>query len=269
MRAQDALLVQASVLRAPWSADIVELLAAEYHVAAAFWDRSVDTGVGAVIVFTRSVPPGERRRVLQGRSDAPAEGTGLRLERQLGPDREVVRLAGLRVDRLPGDGLDWVEVDLDQRGERLIGSYSIALRVSDASGARGFTEWRRPGWGKVDIRDLAQGVRWTEGFLVAPTQGSAALNVPSDRLRGGERAHLWFDLVTLDADAAGNRIVTGRLEGLMPASDHAERDDLDPRTGRTDDGWRFSPSHGELHVGSFDLGGDAAALRLESTVASE
>ena len=75
--------------------------------------------------------------------------------------------------------------------------------------------------------------------------------------------------MTLGADEAGNRIVTGRLEPMDPQGGHAERDNLDVRAGRSDDGWRFAPSHGELLVGSFRVGGDAADLRLESALASE
>ena len=59
MRAQDALLIHSSLLHAPWASEVVEVLAREYHVAAAFWDRTADTGTGAVVVFT---PPGPQGR---------------------------------------------------------------------------------------------------------------------------------------------------------------------------------------------------------------
>ena len=56
---------------------------------------------------------------------------------------------------------------------------------------------------------------------------------------------------------------------MDPDGSHAERDDLDPSRGVTDDGWRFAPSHGELYVGSFQVGGDAGDLRLESALSSQ
>jgi hypothetical protein len=119
------------------------------------------------------------------------------------------------------------------------------------------------------VRTWPAGTRWTEGFLVAPDQGPLERGRSFDVVREGRRAHLWFGVVTLGPGEAGQRVVTGRLEPLDPRGGHAEREDLDPRTGRTDDGWRFAPSHGELLVGSFRVGGDAADLRLESALSSD
>ncbi|MEM1453336.1 MAG: hypothetical protein AAGI22_29805, partial [Planctomycetota bacterium] len=269
MREQDALILHSSLLRAPWAGEIVAMLADEYHVAAAFWDRSVDTGIGCVLAFTRGAPAAGRRRVLQARTDAPEAPVGLRLERQLGEEREELRLAGLRVERLPGDGIDWVEIDVDQRGARVVAAYTLMLRVADATGARGFQEIRRLGWGKLDLRTLPRGARWTEGIPIAPTQGPAALNEPFQALAEGQRAYLWFDLVTLSADEAGQRIVTGRVEPMAPGADHAERDDVDPGVGVSDDGWRFAPRYGEVLVASFEAAAKGIALRLESALAGQ
>ncbi|MEM9378617.1 MAG: hypothetical protein AAGB93_01620 [Planctomycetota bacterium] len=269
MRAQDALIVHSSLLRAPWTGPLVEMLSEEFHVAAAFWDRRVDSGIGCVLVFTRGAPESGRRRVLQSRDEAPDEPVGLRLERQIGEEREELRLAGLRVERLPGDGLDWVEIDIDQRGERVVAAYALVLRVADATGTRGFQEVRRLGWGKLDLRTLPTGTRWTEGLPIAPTQGPAALNERFEALRPGGRAYLWFDLATLAADEAGERVVTGRVEPMAPGADHAERDDLDRATGTTDGGWRFAPRHGEVLVASFEAVAKGIALRLESALAGQ
>ncbi len=271
MRAQDALLIHSSLLHAPWASEVVEVLAREYHVAAAFWDRTADTGTGAVVVFTRQVPKGVRRRVVrEGPSPSPTSTLGsVRLERPLGPEREVMSLDDLRVSRLPGDGLYWVEVDINQRGEVVRGAYALGLRVSDASGRRGYTSYRRPDWGRGDVRSWPQGTTWTEGFLLAPDQGPLSLQEEFETVRRGTRAHLWLDMATLDADAQGRRLITGRLEPIDPAGVHAERDDVSPGSGISDDGWRFSPVHGELLIGSFETGSKAIDVRLESGLAAE
>lgn len=270
MEAQDALLVHSSLLSAPESTEIVELLSREFHVAAAFWDRSADTGTGAVLVFTREVPEGTRRRVVRAASPAgPRPPSSVRLERPLGPEREMMSLDDLRVSRLPGDGLYWVEVDIAQRGEVVRGGYALGLRVSDASGRRGYTSYRRPDWGRGDVRAWPQGSTWTEGFLLAPDQGPLALQDRFEAVRRGARAHLWFDMATLDADAEGRRIITGRLEPIDPGGVHAERDDVRRGGESSDDGWRFSPVHGELLIGSFETGAKAIDVRLESGLAAE
>ena len=271
MRAQDALLIHSSLLYAPWASEVVDVLSREFHVAAAFWDRSADTGTGAVVVFTRQAPVGTRRRVIrEGRSPSPALKLGsVRLERPLGPEREAMSLDDLRVSRLPGDGLYWVEVDISQRGEVVRGGYALGLRVSDASGRRGYTSYRRPDWGRGDVRSWPQGTTWTEGFLLAPAQGPLSLQEKFEAVQRGARAHLWFDMATLDADADGNRLITGRLEPIDPAGVHAERDDASPGTGISDDGWRFSPVHGELLIGSFETGNKAIDVRLEGGLAAQ
>ena len=268
--AQDALLVHSSLLHAPWASRIVDLLSAEFHVAAAFWDRGADTGTGAVLAFTRAVPEGEDRRVVRRAAPSPAlPARSVRLERPLGPERELMSLDGLRVSRLPGDGLYWVEVDIAQRGEVVRGGYALGLRVADATGARGYTTYRRPDWGRGDVRGWPQGSTWTEGFLVAPDQGPLALGDPFEAVRRGSRAHLWFDMATLDADEQGRRLITGRLEPIDPTGEHAERDDRAPGVMTTDDGWRFSPVHGELLIGSFATGDKAIDVRLESGLAGQ
>lgn len=270
MGAQDALLMHSSLLSAPWAAGIVERLSRDFHVAAAFWDRGVDTGTGAVLVFTRQVPGGTRRRIVRGASPTPPRPVGgVRLERPLGPERELMSLDDLRVSRLPGDGLYWVEVDIAQRGEVVRGGYALGLRVSDASGQRGYTSYRRPDWGRGDVRSWPQGSTWTEGFLLAPDQGPLSLQDPFEAVRPGERAHLWFDMATLDADPEGRRVITGRLEPIDPDGVHAERDDVPPGGRASDDGWRFSPVHGELLIGSFETGSKAIDVRLESGLVAE
>ncbi|MGD2018716.1 MAG: hypothetical protein PVJ89_11405 [Planctomycetota bacterium] len=268
--AQDALLVHSSLLHSPWADPLVDLLSERFHVAAAFWDRAADTGTGAVLVLTRDVPEGERRRVLRASGTAgPRPARSVRLERALGPERELMSLDALRVSRLPGDGLYWVEVDLAQRGEVVRGGYALGLRVSDASGARGYTTYRRPDWGRDSVLEWAQGTTWTEGFLIAPDQGPLALQEPFEPVRRGARAHLWFDMATLDADEQGQRRITGRLEPIDPDGEHAERDDRRAGSPISDDGWRFSPRYGELLIGTFATGDKAIDLRLESGLAGE
>lgn len=270
MEAQDAFLMHSSLLSAPSAAGIVDVVSREFHVAAAFWDRAVDTGSGAVLVFTRHVPEGTRRRVVRAASPSPPRGARtVRFERPLGPERELMSLDGLRVSRLPGDGLYWVEVDVAQRGEVVRGGYALGLRVSDASGRQGYTSYRRPDWGRGDVRRWAQGTTWTEGFLLRPDQGPLSLQEAFKPVRRGARAHLWFDMATLDADAEGRRLITGRLEPIDPSGVHAERDDVSPEAELSDDGWRFSPIHGELLIGSFETGNKAIDVRLEGGLAAE
>ncbi len=270
MQAQDALLIHSSLLSAPSAAEIVDVLSAEFHVAAAFWDRAADTGTGAVLVFTRHVPEGTRRRVVRATSPSPPRGTrAVRLERSLGPERELMSLDDLRVSRLPGDGLYWAEVDLAQRGEVVRGGYAMGLRVSDASGRQGYTSYRRPDWGRGDVRRWAQGTTWTEGFLLGPDQGPLSLHEAFKPVRRGARAYLWFDMATLDADAEGRRLITGRLEPVDPTGVHAERDDVSPGAALSDDGWRFSPAFGELLIGSFETGNKAIDVRLEGGLVAE
>ncbi|MDG1986246.1 MAG: hypothetical protein P8M11_16965 [Planctomycetota bacterium] len=270
LEAQDALLLHSSLLYAPWASEVVDVLSREFHVAAAFWDRTADTGTGAVLAFTRHVPQGARRRVPRAVSPSLApERRRVRLERPLGPEREVMSLDDLRVERLPGDGLFWAEVDISQRGEVVRGGYALGLRVSDASGQRGYTAYRRPDWGRGDVRSWPEGTTWTEGFLLAPDQGPLSLQDSFEPIRSGARAHLWFDMATLDADAQGRRLITGRLEPIDPEGVHAERDDVGPGAPRSDDGWRFSPIYGELLIGSFATGSKAIDLRLEGGLAAE
>ena len=162
-----------------------------------------------------------------------------------------------------------MEVDLAQRGEVVRGGYALGLRVSDASGARGYTTYRRPDWGRDSVLEWAQGTTWTEGFLIAPDQGPLALQEPFEPVRRGARAHLWFDMATLDADEQGQRRITGRLEPIDPDGEHAERDDRRAGSPISDDGWRFSPRYGELLIGTFATGDKAIDLRLESGLAGE
>ncbi|MEM9802325.1 MAG: hypothetical protein AAGA20_18505 [Planctomycetota bacterium] len=246
--AQDVLLLQTSLLTAPWSGELVALLARDFHVAAAFWDRNVDTGIGAVVAFARRVPGDEPPRRLYGESVSPEDRGGVPLERQLGPEREAIDLAEVRIVRLPGDGLHWVELAFDPRGERVVAGYVLGLSIANTRGAPGYTTFRRFGWGRVDARDWKRGTRWTEGLLVAPDQGPLALSVECTPIAKGERVSLGIDLVTLGADPEGRTIVTGRLEAIERGPEGAD---------------------GATVVATFEVGAGADEVRLESALAGE
>ena len=278
--AQDALILHSSLLtnpfsaEHPWREELFDLVAHEFHVAAAFWDREVDPGVGMVFLLTREVPPGEQLRSLSRTSAAPPSAAphALRLERQLGDVREVVELAGLRATPLPGDGLVWLEVDLDRRSEAMVAqSYAIHLDVRDKSGDRGFTVVRVPRWGKANLAALGAGTRLTEGVPIAPDQGPLDRNLPAEPLDPlWSTATLWFDVATSIRDAAGHPIVNGRLEPMDPtAGDHAERDDVPPGGTVSDDGYRYSGATGALLLGTLLRMERQTTLRLERPLAGQ
>lgn len=288
---QDVLIVHASLLRVPpdagpWATELFDLIAGNFHVAAAFWERRRDTGFGPVLVLTKETPAGEVRRSLWKTADAPLAGplTGpveagrLRLTRPLGEVTEVLEVTDVRGARLPGDGLFWVEIDLDHRTPKLVARhYGLHLDVRDGQGAGGYTGLRRPSWGKRDLQDIPCGTRITEGFLLSPHQGSQVLAEPASHVQEGDPVTVWFDIGTHHRDEAGNVVINGRLEAMDPVrGDHAERDDPAEESKnsiRSDDGFRYSKATGALLIGTFELvptaSGQGWALRLEGALAGE
>ncbi len=288
---QDTLIVHASLLRVPmeagpWATELFDVIAENFHVAAAFWERKRDTGFGPVLVLTKEPPAGETRRSLWRSVEAPPAGAlsgavepgRLRLTRILGDVTEIVEVTGVRGARLPGDGLFWVEVDLDHRTPRLVARhYGLHLDVRDGSGRGGYASLRRPSWQKRDLQDIAEGTRITEGFLLSPRQGPQNLTQPASAIADGEPVTVWFDIGTHHRDEAGNVVINGRLEAMdPPRGDHAERDDPETESDswiQTNDGFRYSKATGALLIGTFErvpaASGQGWALRLEGALEGE
>lgn len=288
---QDVLIVHASLLRVPpdagpWATELFDLIAGNFHVAAAFWERRRDTGFGPVLVMTKEPPAGESRRSLWKTAEAPQAGPlsgpvpagRLRLTRPLGDVTEILELTGVRGARLPGDGLFWLEIDLDHRTPKLVARhYGLHLDVRDRQGAGGYASLRRPSWGKRDLQDIPEGTRITEGFLLSPFQGPQPMTAPPSALPDGDPVTVWFDIGTHHRDEAGNIIINGRLEAMDPVrGDHAERDDPveeSETSSRSDDGFRYSKKTGALLIGTFErvptASGQGWALRLEGALAGE
>lgn len=284
---QDALIVHSALLThpldpaKPWVLPLFDLLSRNFHVAAAFWDRSVDPGVGMILVLTREVPEGDQLRVISRTAASPSRDSTpdagdpphrtIRLERTLQGQRESVDLAGVRATELPGDGVLWVEFDLDRRSETIVSDhYAIHLRVRGPEGARGFDLLRRPRWNKASLRDVPQGFRLTEGMPVAVHQGPLAKTLPASPLERGDEVSLWFDLGTSIRDERMVPMVNGRLDAMDPvALDHPERDDVPAGGGPSDDGFTFSDENGALLIGTVSRIDDQTTLRLEGSLARQ
>lgn len=253
----DALILHWQLLRAeaPWAQRLVGLIEEEFELCAAFWDREVGMQFGPIMVFARPELAPDARRTLWRAEPGAAPGApeGARMERYLGEVHEVAELTGARVERLPGDGLDWIELDLEKHGPLLARGYQLHLDVTRPDGSAGVTVFQRPAWGKVDLVDLPDDGRITEGFLVAPAQGGLPGTIPHSTTTffGGEYS-VWFDIATIGQNEQGALIRTGRLELMDPVQgDHAERDDLVEGTGVTDDGYRYLPATGGALIGTF------------------
>ena len=290
---QDVLIVHSSLLRVPpesgpWAMELFDRIAGEFHVVAAFWERSVDVGFGPVLVLAKETPPGVERRVLWRNVEAPPVGSlegpvapaTIRLLRILGETTETIEIPHVRGTVLPGDGLFWVEVDLELRTPKLVARhYALHMDVRDANGESGYASLRKPSWRKRGLQDLPGGRRITEGFLLTPRSGSQDLTQPAAPIEDSEAVTIWFDICTHHRDEAGNIVVTGRLEAVDPGrGDHAERDDKVQGSGgpgwfETDDGFRYSKRTGALLIGTFervqDEADDGWALRLERPLSGE
>lgn len=280
---QDALILHSALLTTDvnptygWRDDFVQLVADNFHVAAAYWDPVAAPHNGIILVLTRQVPDGDALRVLSRLtpSSANADGNALRLERTLQGTQEIIELSGLRATLLPGDGIVWVEVDLDRRSPEMVSPYyAIHLEAHGADGQRGYTQVRRPGWGKRSFKGIAQGMRLTEGLPVAPRQGPLGQGVPWEPIGPKDDVTLWFDLATSLRNSEGRWIVNGRLEPMDPrALNHAERDDIPPWKITTweavsDDGFRYSPDSGALLIGTIQ-GREGQTLERQWTLRLE
>lgn len=257
----DAIALHWQLIRAetPWAAQLVDLVEEEFELVAAFWDRDVGMGFGPVMLFARpELAPGVDRTLWRETAGAsPGAPAGARFERWIGESHEVVELVGARVERLPGDGLHWVELDLERHGP-LIADYLLHLDVTRPDGSGGATELKRLGWGKRRLPDLPEGALVTEGTLLDPAAGPmpGAIDRAEPAAVEGPFA-LWFDLATV---AGPER--TGRLEVMDPGrGDHAERDDLVSGTDASDDGYRFLPGSGGVLLGTVDPDEEGGGLR--------
>ncbi|MEC7233331.1 MAG: hypothetical protein VXW31_10340 [Planctomycetota bacterium] len=261
LRELDAIALHWQLLRAEtsWAAKLVDLVEEDFELVAAFWDRDVGMGFGPVMLFARPEFAPEVDRTLWRETAGASSGdpSGPRFERWIGERHEVVELVGARVERLPGDGLHWVELDLERHGP-LIADYLLHLDVTAPDGSGGATELKRLGWGKRRFPDLPEGALVTEGTLLDPAAGP----MPGARNRAEPAAvegpfALWFDLATV---AGPER--TGRLELMDPGrGDHAERDDLVSGTDASDDGYRFLSGSGGVLLGTVDPSESGAGLR--------
>ncbi len=269
IRGLDGFIAHSSLLRidafggAPekaWAREIVDVVSRDFHVAAAFWDRAADERhFGPILVFVRQPEPNRNRRALTtwDTSGARDDRTPLtRMERPLAGIFEQVELEGARAWWLPGDDLLWLEFEFDQVGPKVIADYLVLARVTGPESDQGTMTIRRPGWNKQRWSDLLQGTRLREGLLLAPYQGGLAASDPAEPIPEGQPVRVWLDLATLDRNEAGRFFPTGRLEPLDPSwrgrgagEIHAERDDLDPATGATDDGHRYTSDFGHLLIG--------------------
>ena len=267
LRELDAIALHWQLVRAetPWAARLVDLVEEEFELVAAFWDRDVGMGFGPVMLFARpDLAPGVDRTLWRETAGAsPGAPDGARFERWIGESHEVVELTGARVERLPGDGLHWLELDIERHGP-IIADYLLHIDVTALDGSGGFAELRRLGWGKRRLPDLPEKARATEGLLLAPAAGP----LPGARIRAEPPAvagayAIWFDLATVDGPSR-----TGRLEPMDPgAGDHAERDDAPPETGESDDGYRFLAGSGGVLLGTVDPGTEPLALERTGPLA--
>ena len=296
IRGLDAFIVHSSLLRidgfseAPelaWTRELVQVVSETFHVAAAFWDRDSDERhFGPILVLVRNPERDQPRRMLASVGNADPRNDSVpiaRMERPLEGIFEQVELEGASAWWLPGDDLLWVEFELDQMGPRIIADYLLLLRTTDTQGDTGTESIRRPSWNKRRTTDLAAGTRWSEGFILAPYQGSINPDDPTPAVPSGTPVRLWFDLATVDRNEGGQLFPTGRLEPLDPTwrgqeAGHvpAERDQLDPHTGTTDDGYRFTADFGHLLVGEVpppgqevDGQGSGNVLRVEAALRSQ
>jgi hypothetical protein len=296
IRGLDAFIVHSSLLRidgssgAPelaWTRELVQALSENFHVAAAFWDRESDERLfGPILVLVRGEERNRSRRMLTsfGKADPRDDGAPIaRMERPLEGIFEQVELEDAHAWWLPGDNLLWVELEFDQMGPRVIADYVMMVRMSDKRSDQGIEAIRRPGWNKRRTSELTEGTRWTEGMILAPYQGSIVPDDPTPAIREGSPIRLWLDLATLDRHEGGDLFPTGRLEpldpqwrGRGPGQVGAERDQLDPKTGVSNDGFRFTGDFGHLLVGEvpppereLDKRGSGNVLRVETALRAQ
>ncbi|MEL6906616.1 MAG: hypothetical protein AAFP22_14495, partial [Planctomycetota bacterium] len=281
----DALVLHETLLRAqdieglPWASELYDAVARDFGVVAAFWDRSAGSGFGATLVLSRFADDGVRRGVLWrvdegAAADPPDAPRAVRFERPIEGLVERLELSGMRAWRLPGDGLLWLELDLDREStEWRVPHYLVRTAVRRPDGTGGFLVRGHPKTGKSNLKLLPPASRTVLGRLLAPYQGPLEPGAPPSDLEVGEPFHLFVDLASEARDDAGRLYVTGRLEALDPNDPrHAERDDLPeafPATLRSDDGYLYSPLDGGLSIGAFDRFEPGAAARLEVPLAGE